>query len=289
MRSTAVMTAPSRRCGRVLLAGLSAGLMAAQLLLAGCARPGVVDPAGGAPPAMDDAIAAGLPNDKHGELVRQGWQIFTDTPRFARVYAGNALNCSSCHLDSGRRAGAAPMSAAWGMYPAYLAKSDKVATVQERIQQCFRFSMNGLAPPLDSHEMQALSAYMQWLARGVPVGVEQPGRGFLTIERTGSDPNPLRGKALYAQRCATCHGDHGQGIRSSEERFVAPPLWGAHSFNKGSGMNRIDLLAGFLKANMPLNNADLSDQEALDLAAWVTLQERWPDPRKGLVAGLMER
>jgi cytochrome c551/c552 len=33
----------------------------------------------------------------------------------------------------------------------------------------------------------------------------------------------------------------------------------------------------------------LSDQQALDLAAWVQVQERWPDPRKGLLAGLLER
>ena len=53
-------------------------------------------------------------------------------------------------------------------------------------------------------------------------------------------------------------------------------------------MNRVDLLAGFLKANMPLGNANLRDQEALDLAAWVHLQERWPDPRKGLLSGALE-
>jgi len=43
-------------------------------------------------------------------------------------------------------------SAAFGMYPAYLAKTDRVTTLQERIQQCFRFSLNGFPPPLDSHD-----------------------------------------------------------------------------------------------------------------------------------------
>ncbi|HEX6704629.1 MAG TPA: serine O-acetyltransferase [Albitalea sp.] len=169
------------------------------------------------------------------------------------------------------------------------AKSDRVATLAERVQQCFTFSMNGLPPPLDSQEMAALLAYSQWLARNRPIGVEQPGRGFPTVARTGSDPNPLRGKAHYARRCASCHGAHGEGQKTASDSYSVPPLWGFDSYNKGAGMHRIDLLAGFLKANMPLGNPDLSDQEALDIAAWVRLQERWPDPRKGLLGGLLER
>jgi len=236
-------------------------------------------------PDIDD-----LPHDKYGELVRQGYRIFTDTPTYARRYSGNALSCSNCHLEAGRRSHSAPMWAAWGMYPAYLAKNDRVNTFEERVQQCFRFSLNGIPPPMDSHEVRALVAYSQWLARGKPVGVELSGRGFPTIARTGSDPNPLRGKSVYAERCATCHGENGEGYATSAPAaFSAPPLWGARSFNKGSGFNRIDLLAGFLKANMPLDKANLADQDALDLAAWISLQERWPDPRKGLLRGLLDQ
>jgi thiosulfate dehydrogenase len=230
-----------------------------------------------------------LPRDKHGDLVRQGFRIFSNTPRYARRYSGNALSCANCHLDVGRRADAAPMWAAWGMYPAYLGKTDRVNTFEERIQQCFRFSLNGFSPPVDSHEIRALAAYSQWLARGKPIGVELSGRGFPTVQRTGADPNPLNGSALYVRQCAVCHGDHGVGKRDSSGAYLYPPLWGMDSFNKGAGFNRIDLLAGFLKANMPYGNPTLSDQDALDLAAWITLQERWPDPRKGLVSGLLSR
>ncbi|RQP22222.1 c-type cytochrome [Piscinibacter terrae] len=243
-------------------------------------------------PRAEVAEAAGidaLPHDKYGELVRQGYRIFTDTPRHARRYSGNALSCTNCHLDAGRRADAAPMWAAWGMYPAYLGKNDRVNTFEERIQQCFRFSLNGFSPPVDGHEVRALVAYAQWLARGRPVGVELPGRGFPTVPRTGADPNPLSGKTLYAQRCAPCHGESGAGRGDAASGHQAPALWGMDSFNKGAGFNRVDLLAGFLKANMPLDNPTLSDQEALDLAAWITLQERWPDPRKGLLSGLLSR
>lgn len=256
--------------------------LALALALAGCARQAAPDA------AAEAALRAQFPPDKHGELVYQGYLMFTQTPKAARVFAGNGLSCSNCHLDAGRKADAAPLWAAYGMYPAYVAKADRVVTYAERVQQCFSFSMNGLPPPLDSHEMAALLAYSQWVARGRPVGVQLPGRGFPTIARTGADPNPLNGKALYAQRCAACHGPHGEG-RRDEQGFAVPPLWGFQSYNKGAGLNRIDLLAGFLKANMPLGNTDLSDQQALDLAAWVQVQERWPDPRKGLLAGLLDR
>lgn len=231
---------------------------------------------------------AKLPQDKYGDLVRQGHQIFTNTPKHAGRYTGNALSCGNCHLDAGRRPHSAPMWAAWGMYPAYLKKNDRVVTFEERIQNCFRFAMNGIAPPLDSPEVRAIVAYSQWLATGRPAGVELPGRGFPTIARTGSDPNPLRGKTVYAERCASCHGDNGEGQQDASGNYLRPPVWGIHSFNKGAGLYQIDLLAGFLKANMPFGNPNLTDQQALDLAAWINLQERWPDPRKGLLRGLLE-
>jgi thiosulfate dehydrogenase len=262
-------------------------------VLGGCARPqegpSVATPIESTKAAARTSEPIDLPPNKHGELIRQGYLIFTNTPQNARRFAGNSLSCTNCHLDAGRRSDAAPMGAAWGMYPAYSAKTDRVINFDERIQECFRFSLNGFPPPLDSQEMRALLAYMQWLSRGYQAGVEQPGRGFPTISRTGSDPDPYRGKALFATRCAACHGAHGQGLENAAGEPVYPPLWGHDSFNKGAGFIRIDLLAGFLKANMPYGNPNLSDQEALDLAAWIDLQERWPDPRKGLISGLLDR
>ena len=137
--------------------------------------------------------------------------------------------------------------------------------------------------------MRAIVAYSQWLARGRPAGVELAGRGFPTLPRTGSDPNPLRGKAVYQKRCVICHGQNGDGRKSDSGAYVAPPVWGGSSFNKGAGFQQVDLMAGFLKANMPLGSANLTDQEAFDLAAWLALQERWPDPRKGLLRGLLDK
>lgn len=224
------------------------------------------------PPDLDTA-----PTDKYGNLVRLGHRIFTDTPTAAPRYSGNRLSCTHCHLDAGRRANAAPMWAAYGVYPAWRAKDDRVSSFEERVQQCFRFSLDGIPPALGSVELQALSVYAHFLASGAPVGRDLPGRGFPELAKTGQDPNPDRGKVVYAQHCAACHGDGGSG------REGIPPLWGRGSYNKGAGMANVRTAAAFIKANMPLGNPILADQEALDVAAYINLQYRPSDPRKGLL------
>ncbi len=236
-------------------------------------------------PPSDDEI----PNDKYGDDVRLGKKIFTETYIYARRYSGNNLACSNCHMDSGRKANSAPLWGAFGMYPAYLAKNDRSNTLEERIQQCFRFSMNGFSPALDAPEMRALVSYIHFLSRGVPIGVELPGRGYPQVVKTGYDANPTRGGDIYKTKCASCHGAGGQGQKKKGGGYIFPPVWGMDSYNKGAGLARNNLLAGFLKANMPLGQDwSLTDQEALDLATFINLQIRPWDPRKGILEGLFD-
>ena len=62
--------------------------------------------------------------------------------------------------------------------------------------------------------------------------------------------------------------------------LIFPPLWGPQSYAWGSGMQRIDTAAAFIKRNMPLGlAAGLSDQDAWDVAAFINAQERPQDPR----------
>lgn len=231
-----------------------------------------------------------IPQDKYGDDVRRGLAIFTETYRYARRYTGNELACSNCHMEKGRRAHAAPLWGAFGIYPTYRKKGDRNTTLEERIQQCFRFSMNGLAPPLDAPELRALVSYAHFLSKGVPVGVEMPGRGFPQVVDTGQDPSPVRGGEVYRAKCAACHGEGGKGVRNPQGGgYQFPPLWGWDSYNKGAGLARDKLLAGFVKANMPLGaEFSLSDQEALDVATYINLQIRPWDPRKGILDGLLE-
>lgn len=230
-----------------------------------------------------------IPADKYGDDVRLGMRIFTETPKYARRYVGNRLTCANCHLDAGRRPHSAPLWAAYGMYPAYKAKSDRNNTFEERVQQCFRFSMNGISPALDTPEMRALVSYAHFLARGAPSGMELPGRGYPEVARTSHDPNPMRGAAVYKTKCVVCHGGEGEGQKKEDGTYTYPPLWGFDSYNKGSGLFQNAVLAGFLKANMPFGQGgSLSDQEAVDLAAFINLQLRPWDPRKGILRGMID-
>ena len=230
-----------------------------------------------------------IPNDKYGDDVRLGKKIFTETYKYGRRYAGNELTCANCHLDAGRRPNAGPMWAAYGMYPTYVERSDRNTSLEERIQQCFRFSLNGIAPALDAPELSALVTYIHFLSRGVPIGVAMPGRGYPQVVRTGNDPSPKRGGDIYTTKCAGCHGVDGAGEKKHGGGYTWPPLWGRDAYNKGAAMANNDLLAGFIKANMPLQAPwSLTDQEALDVAAYINLQIRPHDPRKGLLKGLFD-
>ena len=51
-------------------------------------------------------------------------------------------------------------------------------------------------------------------------------------------------------------------------------MWGKLSYNDGAGLAQVDKLAAWLKVAMPLDDATLSEQEALDIAAFVNSNAR---------------
>ena len=213
-----------------------------------------------------------------GELVGQGRAVFTQTKRFAADYVGNDLSCSSCHIDAGRHAGAAPISAAYPHFPAYSPRDKRDITFAERLQECFEFSMNGVAPPADSEVVTALVAYARWLSETATREGVVPARGFPELPAASLLPSPTRGAVVYASRCAICHGTDGSG-QSVEGSVVFPPLWGETSYNAGAGMARIATAAAFIAANMPLGQGGtLAAQDAWDVAAYIDGQGRPEGP-----------
>lgn len=232
------------------------------------------------PPSEDD-----IPNNEFGRIVRQGKNIFDDTQHYAKQYVGNGMNCVNCHLASGRKPDASPLWGAYVRYPAYRAKNNKVNTYEERIQGCFKFSMNGKAPAADSPEMLALVTYSYWMATGAPVGVKMKGAGYPELPKAAVTPDFIRGKTVYTESCQICHGANGEG-KKVDDKSVFPPLWGSEAFNWGAGMHRIDTAAAFIKANMPLSKGNtLTNQQAWDVATFVMSHERPQDPRfKGDIA-----
>lgn len=226
-------------------------------------------------PPPDSAI----PNNKFGDMVKLGKNIFQHPDIYAKQYVGNNLRCSNCHLEAGRLAGAAPMWAAYVAYPAYRSKNGKVNSFEERLQGCFRFSMNGKAPQLGSNTLIALESYSYFLANGAPVGPKISGRGFPALPAPKLPPDYGRGAVVYAQNCAICHGPNGEG-RTSEGKMVFPALWGPDSFNWGAGMASIKNAAEFIHQNMPLGlPKSLSVQQAWDVAKFMDSQIRPEDPR----------
>lgn len=237
-------------------------------------KPATEKPAAFTPPP-DEAIG----DDPMGQMIARGQRIFTDTGREAPQFVGNDLKCSNCHMDAGRRAGSAPLWAAYGLYPQYRAKNGHVNTFDERIRECFRYSMNGRQPPAGDPVVVAVEAYAAFLARGAPHGVTLPGQGYAKLPAAAQPFDPARGREIFKTRCAFCHGADGEGQRFEDEVTI-PPLWGPRSYNWGAGMAQVPNAAAFIKANMPQDKpGSLSDQEAWDVAAFVDSRPRPQDPR----------
>lgn len=255
------------------------------LLLAACSPHAPQAPP--APKAVPNTSAAAtllpaesaIPAGPEGDAIRRGLAIITDTRAAAPQYAGNQLRCANCHLDAGRTAGAAPLWAAYGNFPAWREKNGRINSFEKRVQDCFIYSINGKPPPFGGEVLVAISAYAGWLAQGQRIGVSPPGRGFPKIAAPALPPDDGRGAALFAQKCAICHGVNGQGMMDGNT-VVNPPLWGPQSYNWGAGMAQVDKAAAFIRANMPLGEGgSLTVQQAWDIAWYIDGQERPQDPR----------
>ncbi|MFZ6686938.1 c-type cytochrome [Undibacterium sp. SXout11W] len=214
-----------------------------------------------------------IPGGVSGDAIRMGKKILTETNQLLPKNVGNGLNCANCHLQAGTVAGAAPWLGIWGVFPEYRARSGKLISLQERVNDCFERSMNGKPLDFASPEMNHILAYMRWLSTGVPTGTSIVGRGFVSInQKLKADSE--RGASIYQEKCASCHGKKGEGSKT-EKTYTFPPLWGADSFNDGAGMARTYTAAAFVKHNMPLGQGEtLTDQEAIDVAEYFTHQTR---------------
>jgi thiosulfate dehydrogenase len=221
--------------------------------------------------------------DDYESNVLFGYNIVMQTNKYAGRYAGNGLACTSCHLKGGTQPDGFPLNVA-GVYPKWRSKNGVRNGIELRIRDCFLYSLNGIMPPPEAPEVQAVAAYIHYLSEGEVIGKPPAHWGVPTLPDTGSDPNPPRGATVYARVCAPCHGKDGHGTAA------APPLWGPDSYNAGAGLNNVQRAAGFIWANMPMGNErSLTHQDALDVAAFLHLQLRPFDPREGGLKKLAER
>lgn len=215
-----------------------------------------------------------FPEGPLGDTIRLGLDLVQSTTShpLTKPYVGNSLNCTSCHLNNGTHPQAASFIGVAAAYPAWSPREKSVITLEDRILNCFMRSGNGVRPPAGSEVSVAITAYITWLSTDQPIrmnGRRPAGPNAirqLALESKQADRQ--RGQTLYTARCASCHGDNGHGDQEN------PPLWGARSYNQGAGLANTVQLASWLKVSMPLNEADLSEQDALDVAAFVNSNER---------------
>lgn len=221
--------------------------------------------------------------DASHEQIRLGLRIVRETKTYAGAYVGNEMTCGNCHLNAGQKDGALPFVGISGTFPHFRSRSGRLISLEDRIRDCFVRSMNGSAPPYDSKELLAVSAYITWLSRGQPVGKDPPWRGRNTIAKKNQIPidqlDVAHGQQLYLRHCAMCHGPDGQGVELKTAK--AGPLWGPGSWNDGAGAARVYTLAGYIRYAMPLTSpGSLSDQEAQHIAAFISAHERPSFPAK---------
>jgi thiosulfate dehydrogenase len=226
----------------------------------------------------DDAIAK-LPEGPERSAIVLGRNITLDTARYLPGHVSGGMSCASCHIDGGTRANASPWYGITGLPAAYSPRSGAVITLEQRINDCLRRSENGTPLEVDSAEMKAIVAYMTFLSRDVVPGQFGPGRGMGHLASTPI-PDAVHGQAIYVQKCAACHGTDGGGLRNGAT-YAIPPLWGSASYNLGASMARVGPAAAFIQHNMPLGGGgSLSDQDAVDVASYVTSQPRPDYPAK---------
>ena len=248
------------------------------------------------------------PDGELGRMVKLGEEIMlnTNTHPLTKDLVGNKLTCASCHLvGDDDRTGTAPtvgnfMTTA-AAFPAYSDREKTVQTLQDRNNNCFMRSMDGKRPIVGSEASIAMAAYVTWLGTEqplqmnakAPVGQSNVPLWLPVVKKMGelqkkaTHANYLNGENLYAERCADCHGDNGEGT----EDFA--PVWGKDkkggwlSYNSGAGMSKLDKGAAWVKNTMPQGEEDsLTNQEAADVMLYVNAQQRADfDLQKGLPTG----
>ncbi len=264
----------SRQCSHLCVIVAAAGLA--------CARPDASASAGhAAQTGLRGPPDSLIPDGLLGAAIRRGRSLLMATRESLPAHVGNNLRCVSCHLDAGRR-----QSGSWvgvyARYPQFRARSATVETIEYRVNDCFRRSMNGAPLATDGPDMRDIVVYLWFLSRGVPIAPPAPpappapSQGGDRLRKwAGLKSDTLAGAAVFASACAKCHGPDGQGTG------IAPPVWGPKSYNIGAGMARVRTAAAFIKDNMPFDQpGTLSDQQAFDVAAYVDSRPRPDFPDK---------
>lgn len=195
----------------------------------------------------DDAANPGLLWVSRGEQL---WDA-------AAGSAGQA--CTSCHGDA-----RTTMRGVAARYPAYDKSADRVLDLDARIDRCRTQRQGAPALARDSEDLLALTAYVTYQSRGMPLAVSIDGPARAAFDR---------GRAFYTQRhgqmnlaCTQCH-DENWGKRLLIETISqghpnAFPAYRLEWQSLGSLQRRIRACLFGVRAQMPPSGApELTDVE----------------------------
>lgn len=196
---------------------------------------------------------------------RRGLALLTAFRDSLPAHSGNALRCTSCHLDNGTRANGLPWLGTAARYPRYRARRGGEENLTQRVNECITRSLAGKMLPEDSREIRDMIAYIETLRdRPRPAATD-------TVKLVG---NTRDGAVVFTRSCARCHGANGEG-------GIAPAVAGVASYSIGAGLARQTGLATFVHANMPYDSAGtVSPQRSADVAAYVLSLPRQDLPGK---------
>src|ERR1700677_892376 len=123
-----------------------------------------------ATPAYDPKA---LPAGPVGEAIAYGHSIIVDTSRLMKPYVGAQMSCAACHIAAGTQPRGGSFIGLYGRFPQWNKRAHRVIALQDRIAECFLYSMNGKPPAYSSKAMIAIVSYIASLSRVVPVGATQ--------------------------------------------------------------------------------------------------------------------
>lgn len=220
--------------------------------------------------------------------VQRGCNIFSNPQRYAGRFVRADIRCKDCHRDLGMHPETAPLGQAWVQSDKYDPVTGILLSYELRTMQCFINSSNGFKPNILDSVIQDLKLYARYLAfkQGLREGVEYPERRFTKVVPTGEGDDFLRGKVVYQQQCAMCHGKQGYGQVADDGQVSIPALAGPGAWNSDSRMfNERAVLAAIIRTSMPAHDrGSLTDTEARDVAAYLTTLPRPAGNGKGVVA-----
>ena len=232
-----------------------------------------------------------IPTDEAGEQIRYGKKLIAQTARYlgpkgSVMQISNGMNCQNCHLNGGTKPFGNNYGSVASLYPRLRARSGGLESIEKRVNDCIERSLNGKILDSLSREMRAIVAYISWVGKDVPKGKKANGAGLFDMAYLNRSADTIKGKSLYASKCAVCHSNNGEGLkRSNSIDYVYPPLWGENSFNISAGLYRISNFTKYIYANMPLgathDNPLLTEEQSWDIAAYVL---SLPRPEKTFAA-----